>query len=206
MGFDDIEVVSFSANAGVQASNLSGTTGFQGGDEQEFEGLELVDYDEIVDRNEELRLLYVAHALSVYANSTETEDGTVAASVEISADPSLTDVGRGATDLGTGSVPGTGKDSADVVGLARSDDTIDIIGRALTAVGTGAFSDTTNGTGGGGAAGHDSYDSEVFPMEMGRFHPRDELFLNGRFASWNIDDAGIHIGVEGQHIYGVMES
>jgi hypothetical protein len=44
----------------------------------------------------------------------------------------------------------------------------------------------------------------MFPAEFGRFHPRDELFINGEFRAWNIDDAGIHAAVAGQHVYGVI--
>jgi hypothetical protein len=44
-----------------------------------------------------------------------------------------------------------------------------------------------------------------FPGPLAEFHPRDELFLNGEFLAWNIDDAGVHAEVTFQHVYGVVE-
>jgi len=202
--FSDIEVATWGVNVGVQASDLSGSTGFAGGDIDEFEGVKVLDFDEFVDRNEELILLQVQHCLVVYANSTETADGTVAVSVEVSADPSLSS----ATNLLAGisnneSVP---PDSAVTSSLSpNSDDSIDIIGRPLYATGTGAFSDGSSGAGGGGSAGEDTVESDMFPAEFGRFHPRDELFVNGEFRVWNVDDAGVHAGITGQHVFGVVE-
>jgi len=199
--WDDIEVVSFGANLGVQASNLGGGTGFNGGTNDAVEGVQLIDYDEIVDRNEELRLLSAAHVLSVYANSTETEDGTVVGSFEISADPSESRV----TDVQTRPRGGQSQPPDNVVGTSADDDSIDLVGRVLTATAHAPFSDSSSGSGGGGSAGEDRYESAMWPAEYGRFHPRDELFCNGRLVTWNIDDSGVHAVISGQHVYGVME-
>lgn len=198
--YDDIEVASFAATLGVEAANLNGNTQF-GGQGEEFEAMELIDYDEIVDRNEELHLLSAQHRMAVYANSTETADGTVAAGVEISADPAFTDFTKRIIGVTTTSVAGNGN----VVGESETEDTIDLVGRPLVAMGGAPFSDSATGVGGAGSAGEDQYEATVFPAEMGRFHPRDELFLNGRITTWNIDDSGVHVNVTGQHIYGVVE-
>lgn len=199
--FADIEVVTFTGNVGVQAANLSGGTGFSGGDTDDFEGVELIDYDEIVDRNESLVLLQAHHALSVYINSTQTADGTVSAGVAVKADPSIDIVTqRAATPTGTVS---TSPDNA--VGTAEFDDSIDFVGRVLSAVGYGPFTDGPAGVGGGGSAGEDSYTVKMAPAEFGRFHPRDELFMNGRINVWNVADAGAHVELSGQHVYGVLE-
>lgn len=194
--YDDIEVVSFEANAGVEASNLGGATSFDGANDN-FEGIEVIDYDDVVDRNEELHLLTAMHRLTVFANSTETADGTVACGVEVSASPSRT----GFAQVGA-NVASVGND--DAVGAGFNDDTIDIIGRVLTGVGGAPFSDSATGVGGGGSAGEDQVTLENPPAEMARFHPRDELFVNGQFRVWNIDDAGVHMDLQGQHIYGVV--
>ena len=195
--FDDIEVATFQADVGVQAEDLSGGTGFAGGDQEIFNGLEILDYDEFVDRNEELRLLGVQHGLSVYPNSTTTADGTVRGYVEISAQPSAGSIDA-AVSIGS-------FDDSNAVGNSMSDDTIDIVGRPLLATGMAPFSDGSTGVGGGGSAGEDRYESAMFPSEFGRFHPRDELFANGRIEVWNIDDSGVHLDVWGQHVYGVMD-
>jgi hypothetical protein len=202
--YDDIEVVTWGVSVGVEASNLGGSTGFGGEAPQEFEGAQVIDYDEIVDRNEMLRLVEAQHVISVYVNSTETADGIVAASVEMSADPSLSPATQEITTPGT--AQSVGDDDVVTAGNApETDDSIDLIGRPLTAVGTGPFSDSGTGVGGGGAAGHDEYVSTVWPAEFGVFHPRDECFVNGRIQAWNIDDAGVHVDISGQHVYGVLE-
>lgn len=191
--FNDIEVASFNSRVAVAAADLNGTTG-TGGESDAFEGLELIDYDDLVDRNESLYLLRAEHRLTAYANSTETADGTVRAQVEISASPSR--------NLPQGVA--TGAISSPVIGGNKTDDTIDLIGRPMTAVGHAPFSDGATGVGGGGSAGEDSLVIENIPPEMGSFHPRDELFLNGLFVAWNIDDAAVHLDVTGQHVYGVL--
>lgn len=194
--FDDIEVASFQATVGVQAADLGGGTAFPSGSNDEFEGLLLIDYDEIVDRNESLQLLYAEHSISVYPNSTETADGQARGYAEVSASPALTMSGEIQT--------GDDIETANVVGEAEFDDTIDLVGRPLQAVGTGPFSDGSTGVGGGGSAGEDAVEIEHLPEEAGRFHPRDELFLNGVLEAWNVDDSGIHLDLVGQHIYGVV--
>lgn len=192
--FDDIEQITFDVGVGIQAADLAGGTGF-GGSEQTFEGVQLLDYDEVVDRNESLHLLEARHELDVWANSTETADGTVGASVEVSASPA-----RAVADmsLSTNTLIGP------VVGQSDFDDTIDLIGNPLRAVGHAPFSDSASGVGGAGTAGADSLSIEGLPEQIARFHPRDELFLNGSIATWNIDDAGVHLNLTGQHIYGVV--
>jgi hypothetical protein len=199
--FDDIEVATFSATVGVEASDLDGSTGFGGGTADRFEAVEVVDYDDLVDRNEELRLLSAQHRIDSYINSTQTADGTVAVAVEVSAAPSLTGVTSRLAD------PNTGTEFApdNAVGTARTDDTIDIVGRPLVATAHGPFSDGSSGAGGGGSAGDDDYQSDMFPAEFGAWHPRDELFVNGEFVVWNVSDAGVHVEIVGQHVYGVVE-
>lgn len=198
--FDDVEVVTFSVEMGVEASNLNGVTSFSG-EANTVEGTVLVDYDDVVDRNESLFLLDAHHRLSTWINSTETADGTVRTYVEVSASPvfELGEMRFLSTDVLEGDQRG------DIVGEAGSDDSIDLIGRPMAATAHAPFSDGSSGAGGGGSAGEDDYVSSIFPAESGRFHPRDELFLNASFESTNVDDAGIHLDLSGQHIYGVIE-
>lgn len=194
--FDDYEVVTFSGGLGIQAADLTGGTGFSGGQSLTFDGTEVLDYDEVVDRNEELHLLEAQHALMVFANSTSTADGTVSAAAEISASPSRSAAANVITST-------TATDDDPVVGAAFEDDTIDVLGRVLHATGHSPFSDSAGGVGGAGSAGEDSVTVEMPPEPVARFHPRDELFLNGELVIWNIDDSGVHLAVQGQHVYGV---
>lgn len=197
-GIDDIEVATFNAELGVQASDLTGGTGFTGGDAEEFLGVEVVDYDEIVDRNEHLVLMEASHALNAYINSTSSADGTLKATAEVSAQPTLSTNSYAVTTDTVNSENETG------VGRGQQEDTIDLIGRPLSAVAHAPFNDTATGIGGGGSAGHDNYDTRTFPGEFARFHPRDELFVNAEIEVWNTDDSGVHLEVVGQHVYGVM--
>jgi hypothetical protein len=91
-----------------------------------------------------------------------------------------------------------------VTGQSDSEDGIDLVGRPLVATAIGQFYNAGTGAGGGSSAGEDSYVSNYFPGELGRFHPRDELELNLGFDASNVDDAGIHFDVVGQHVYGVV--
>lgn len=193
--YDDYEVITFDAAVGVEAADLNGGTGFAGQSEF-YNGLEIIDYDEVVDRNERLDLLRAEHRLLVYANSTETADGTVVASAEISSAPTITDVGAVRQDQ-------TDVDGGPVVGEGRQDDTIDLLGRPLVGAGYGPFSDSSTGVGGAGSSMHDRVVIHNPPGPIGTFHPRDELFVNGEIDAWNIDDAGVHLDIKGQHVYGV---
>jgi hypothetical protein len=193
-GYDDIEFGSFRASIGIPAADLDGGTGF-GGQTDTVEGLELLDYDDLVDRNERLDLLYGMHSLTVYANSTETADGTVRFEGEVASAPSPTM----ATNIAVQDIEG------DVDGATQSTDSIDLLGRRLNAVGHAPFSDTATGVGGSGSAGEDRVDFGMPPGPAREFHPRDELFLNGEFRTWNIDDGGVHLELAGQHWYGVSE-
>lgn len=200
--FDDVEVATISTGVGVQAADLAGGTGFSG-EQHTFEAVPLIDYDEFVDRNESLTLLRASAVLFVYANSTETADGTVACAVEVSSSPAIQGSG-----LVTSTTTEFSQDPAtdDVVGATAVDDTIDIIHREMVGVGHGPFSDGASGVGGGGSAGRDEVAVGRPPDPIADFHPRDELFLNGQFAAWNIDDAGIHAQFNAQHVYGVSRS
>lgn len=198
--YDDVEVVSFTAGFGVEAANLEGSTSFSGsGDTFEFSGVELVDYDDVVDRNETLHLLNAQHRLVVFSNSTQTEDGTVLAGVEVSASPSVSLPGKPIT----GPINDFGADNL-VTGGAATDDSIDLVGRPLMAMAGSPFSDTATGIGGGGSQGDDEVEVGNVPAPIAEFHPRDELFGNGELTAWNIDDSGIHAQLMGQHIYGVV--
>lgn len=184
---------------GSPAGDLTGGTGFDGGQVGRFEGVEAIDYDDLVDRNEQLVLLSAVHRLTAYANSTETADGNVRAAVEVSSSPS-----RDVADslVGPDDVADSSTGNVEVFDFSLSD-SIDLLGRPLLAVGHAPFSDGASGVGGGGSVGTDEVKLSGLPPSLGRFHPRDELFVNGTFEVWNIDDAGIHFEVTLQHVYGV---
>jgi len=201
----DIEVVTFGTETGVPAARLEGGTNYGDADQAVIEGSLLIDYDEVCDRNEELHLLEAQHRLSVWQNSTATEDGSIRVYVELSTSSVLELAEVSNVDANDNLDGDSTKGQEAPVGQSESDDTIDVIGRPLAATGHGGFYNAANGAGGSGSAGEDSYESDYFPGEYGRFHPRDELNLNFYADISNIDDAGIHIDVVGQHVYGVVE-
>lgn len=197
--YDDLEQVSWSVNTGISAADLTGATAFDGGDIGTFEGLQVLDYDDIADRSEHLELIMATHRVVVYSNSTATADGTVKGVAEISTSPSR-DIAIGlfgASDIADSNI-------VQSVGTDQSD-SIDIVGPPLVAVAHAPFSDGASGVGGGGAAGDDTLEHRPPQGRLATFDPRDELFLNGAIEVWNIDDAGVHMDVHGQHLYGVIE-
>ena len=198
-GFDGIEVATFHADFGMEAADLTGGTGFTGGDGDNFEGIEVIDFGDFCDRNERLQLLHATHILTAYANSTETADGTVRIAAEVSASPSRSSAVH---SLGNDDVESS-QDT--VVGGATTDDSIDILGAPLIATGHAPFSDGASGVGGGGSAGEAVVRLANPPAPICDFHPRDELFVNGGLEVWNVDDAGVHGELTGQHIYGVVD-
>lgn len=204
MAFDDIEVVNFLAEIRIDASDVTDDNTISGDTEDFEDGDPVVDYDEVVDRNEELRLLEAQHRMVAFVNGGEdatpsTQYGVVAVAAEVSASPARSDIAR------TGTQPGGTTFSGNAIGRFFTDDTIDIIGRPLAAKTGQDFSDTTNGAGGAAGGADDAYVTTMFPGEYGRFHPRDELFVNGQIRMWNMDVAGVGVDVRGQHVYGVLE-
>ena len=201
MQIDDIEVVSFSTTVGIPASALSGSAAFIGGDSESFTGVLLIDYDDVVDRNEELVMLSAQHRAVASINSTETADGSLRGAVEIAAQPVRSQVAFRSAAQSDADIDGSTFD-----GESATDDSIDIIGRPLSVAATAPFSDSSSGVGGGGAVNGDSVEISMAPAEFGRWHPRDELYANGYVEVDNVDDSGVHMQVSGQHVYAVLES
>jgi len=203
MDFDDIEIASFQESLAVLAADIDGNANqdHPTPDNPTFSGVELIDYDEIVDRNEELHLLRAQHLMHVYVNATGANDGTARAAVEVSTSPSRQ--------------VAFGQDTFDPIGdsdvqrcleAPGTEDSIDIVGRPLFGVAHAPFNEVGSGVSGGGSSGEDEYTLDGFPQPVGRFHPRDELFVNGALEASNVDDQALHIELVGQHVYGVVHS
>lgn len=199
--YDDIEVVTTARYFTVAAADLDGLTGEGFGEDQTFEGVGLIDYDEVVDRNESLHLLNADHRLVVASPSTQTADGTVRCSVEISSSParqaSFPVEPFDALDDQGGDFP------ISAASGITAEDTIDLIGRPLEAVAHSPFSDGATGVGGSGSSTDDNVTLDALPDPVAEFHPRDELFLNGSLDVSNISDGSIYFAVILQHTYGV---
>lgn len=196
----EIEMVSDQRHISISANSLDGSTGQFGGEETLFEGLQLYDLDEILDRDESARLVYASHEVEVYVNSTSTSDGTFRFSGEFSASPAR-QVIRSVDALQTVDDIDGATNEVDV-NAADPDDTQDLLGPGLTATGFAPFSDGATGVGGAAGAGTAGWEGQPGNPQ---FHPRDEVFLNGCLTAWNIADAAVHVDVDYQHIYVVEE-
>lgn len=206
--FEDIEVVTGAEIVGIDSLATDGDFGDDFPESATFEGLQLIDYDEIVDRNEALHLLEAHHHLDVYLREDTSPSGTymMRAHAEVSASPAR----QVAIDAAN-----AGDVEADTTGLEVSefgstfDDSIDLIGRALSAAATGGpiqgtFDADSGGGQSSGTPGSDTVDLDSLPAPIAEFHPRDELFLNGVLESSNADVA-MYMELNYQHLYGVVE-
>lgn len=201
-GYDDVESVTDVRHLSVAASNNDGTTGQNGGQSTGFEGVELYSLDSALDRNEEAELIGAWHRLEVFINSTTTADNTFHASVEISSSPSNLTV---RPPLAFNEIEDTGwlaGDSNQVINQSGSaaEDTQAVVGPPLSATAIGQFTDTVNGTGGGGHVGVDEWDGVPADPD---FYPRDRVFLNGVLTQWNLANAASHANLTYHHVYGV---
>lgn len=198
--FDEIEEVHGQALMTIAAANLDGSVGQTFGQEASFESEPLYSLDtEILDRREVAVLIWAEHRLDVYLKSTATADGTVRAAIEVTTSPDLH--------------PSEGVDAPNTVEEQDTGPTIDIdmeieqdaehIGRVLNAVGFSPITDGTNGVGGAGTAGFDTW--EGAPMASPVFDDRDDILMNGFIETSNVTDNAVGVDLTVRHVYGVLE-
>lgn len=199
--FDSIEQVHATSAYRVAAAAVGGQTGADFGQETEFEGVPLYSLeDQVIDRGEVAALLWAHHRIVAYITSTQTADGTIRGAIEISSSPerqTVFELGPGMDDIGDQ----TGDFTVQSEELV--DDTADVIGPALEAVGFGPITDGTNGVGGSGNAG--TQDWEGAPMVSPIFDDRDDMFVNGAIEHSNVADAALHVDAQVWHVYGRIE-
>lgn len=197
--FDELEYIRYSAVVTVEASESTGSTdGFypEGGF---FEGLQLVDFDEVLDRAQVGHVIRHMAQLDCMPTPTQTADGAARAMVQHSFSPANQGTinfssGAQTDDIGTGAVA--------IVANAVDNDTADVLGRNLVSIGTGPFSDSATGVGGGGGSDMDSVD--YVPMDV-TVDARDELFLNGVVEISNISDTSVGVATTGYIVLGVRD-
>lgn len=199
--FDRIEQLHAVDTLSVPAADLDGATGQNFGEESRYEGEELYDFEEVLDRDEVGVMLWQAQQIVVYGLSTSTADGTVRGAVELSFSPSESfqfNTG-GTTDLDDQ----TGTGFAIESGEQFFSDTGDVIGRHLQAVGYSPFSDGATGVGGSGGAGIDSWEGPILVDPV--VDDRDSLFHNGVIEAQNVADASVHMDLAVWTVLGAME-
>lgn len=170
-----------------------------------YEGVTLLDVDDITDRHEVAHLLLANLRLVLQSEgSTSTGRQEVHVAVEVSASPS-----RSATIEMTGDETSIGDQTelqagiSDVQFKQEDTDDADLIARPLRAYKGYAFEDETNGPGGPGSSDMDTAVGP--PPGTWDFDRRDELFLNGIFQMHGDASANAHAMLGYQLVFGVTE-
>lgn len=195
----EIEYLTFSASLTLPAATATGATDEYYGDDSTFEGELLYDVDEIVDRHEVASLVHASHVANVQPTGTQTADSAAIGQFEISASPD-----RAVVEEITPSELDDIADSSSLVAESKivQSDTADLVGRPLSAMAQGPFTDGTAGLGGGGGPGIDRTEVEPLSFDMDR---RDEMYLNGAMQAQNLSDGPLTASVVGQHVYVIEE-
>lgn len=200
---EDVEYANFQLDLLLEAADVDGTAGPDYPDAVKFEGIQLYDAEELIDRHERAIMLQAAHSLTVYLPSTATADGSIRASVEVSANPSL----AVAHDLNVAQTSPVADQQGSLPADALEfelhfDDTRDVLGRPLQSQGGGGFSDGATGV--GGSAGN-ATDSDRFEPVDFDIDDRDEFYANGAVEVSNTADQGAAAVLTGQHVYAILE-
>lgn len=199
---DRTEEVRFNQNITVTAAATGGGVGPAFGQEGHFEGVNLYDLGEIIERDELAYMTGAYHRMIAYTTSTSTEDGTVRGAVEVSTSPERTSMIDG-VDVGTAIEDFDGDFASIERDFVSADTDVDTVGPTLVAVGYSPFYNASNGAGGDGTAGTDEW--EGVPSAEGNMDARDDFYLNGTIEASNVDDAAIHVDIVGWHQWGVEE-
>lgn len=201
--FDRFEQLHAMDTLSVPAADLDGNTGQHFGEESQYEGRELFDFETVLDRDEVGVIQWQAQQIVVYGLSSSTADGTVRGAAEFSFSPSnshILKVASASEDLDDQTGSGFDIEGVDTV---FSSDTGDTVGRTLQAIGYSPFSDGATGVGGSGGAGIDQWEGPVMIDPV--VDDRDSLFHNGAIEASNVADASVHMDVSVWTALAVME-
>lgn len=188
-GFDSIETLHSSVELSSDPVEYSANTDESFSNGQVFEGLELVDWGEILDRNEVGEVIHAHHRVVPYVQAPSNDlvgQATLRAAIQLSASPARQAITAtpNIVDMtlidDQGQAPGSAFDLPLVFEPSGQNDTRDIIGPNLLAVYHHGFEDRdlTNGVGIGGGP-------QTLPAEWEGTPPdfvvddRDEVYVNG---------------------------
>lgn len=187
----------------VAAGSLDGSTDERGGQndvgEQVLGGREPIGG---LERGEIAELLAIRLYCEAYTNSTQTADGAVRGSVEISREPVFQTLDGDQITTGTGSLDGL---NYQVVGPGETFEP-DVLARAQS-MGFSPFSDGSSGVGGGGSTTQGVYEMD-FMETFGSgplFDRNDEFFQHVNWIQWNVADAALHVDWFYEMYWGVHE-
>lgn len=197
--FDDLEYLHYEELINSADNTTDATSQSLYGEATEFEGVEILDFDRIVDRHEVAHLLWTS--LSFDAEIIGEDDGpaNLRAALEVSADPALQVV----TELDTTNAFDD-QEGVTVVSEQSTDDTADLVVPPVELRASAYFTDETNNTGGGGDNATDDVQGPV-PGSWD-FDRRDELYLNGVMEYHSVGDPDVaHVAVNGSFVFGITE-
>lgn len=197
--YDDFEQYTFSATLRAQSTDFT-----SGDNRAQFEGIELLDFDELVGRRDEADLIQLdaAHAVHVHTDGSEANMQTATGVAEISSSPSL-QAAEEADDYNPIDITGESGDMSDLdVGIVASD-SVDLVTRPLWASGSRAVNDATSGVSNGA---HQQVDrTRGPPIGEWIFDRRDELYWNGELHSGGQSANTVHTYLMGQLVFGIRE-
>lgn len=204
--FDEIIQLHGRGMYSVPAADIDGSTGQNLGQSGTMEGDSLIDYQEHLDRTEFGVVLWQHQRLIVYIGSTQTADGTVFGSFELSLDPDRQVAGGYATfsDLADAETSGDYTIETVATNVDNGDDTPDVLGPEMAAVGFGPFSDGATGVGGAGTPGWFDWEGPI--VHEPSVDDRDEIFVSGVLAHANVSDAALHADVRVYQLVGIVDT
>lgn len=191
--FVDYEVVPLSVTLNGDG-HTSSVSSFDWSNHTEFQGLEVLDMSDLLDRHRVAHLIEVDAGLVAYSYQNATDPSLSIVAAELSASPALSaatispEGDREAID-DTESING---DLDTVEGEVVNPDTLDVPIRPLVAFASMTYEDATDGAGGGAGGPVDRATGPV--PGTWQFDRRDELYVNGTIAQ----AGGFAATVEGQ--------
>jgi len=194
--YGDVETVLFNQDFSVPASENSGSTGQNYGEGNGWAGFELVDMGKVLDRDERAEVIRAMGRLVVTLPSTATADGTVRGIAEIgwSNGPVADDLTADYQDVDKP----TGIQAAERSGDGDAEESIDVLGRPMTATTGAQFSDSATGVGGSAGQGDDDFHVVHPPGFAPMVDERDILYTSGAIEVSNVADQASHAEIVGR--------
>lgn len=197
---DDLEYINFNVDLKADPADSDGTQDQTYGQTGDYEGLELLDFDDLLDRHEVAHLVYMDAHLAVHILQQAQTGNTMARGIhEFNARPSIT----AAHEAESYSNVATSSGDLTPESSTLTDDSADLPVRPLEAVATQAYRDDGNNQVATGAQGWDAVRGPI--PGTWDFDRRDELYLNGVLEMDNWQAGSFHNSIAGQLVFAISE-
>lgn len=204
--FDAVEYQTFTTTIEVATGDYTSSGAAEDfGVTSNFEGVEVVDVDTLVDRHEIAHLLSVNTAISGYAHGSGISGVSAhRIGVELSASPSRAAIGFA---LGSDVIEDQESNQGDLTGIETAltvTDDADLVHRPIEVYMAATVEDDVDGTGMGGYVAND----EAWGPGAGSwdFDRRDELYMNGVVEANGDSAAPFGATITGQMAFGIEET